>query len=139
MIVVDTNVLSELMRPQPAPAVVSWLRRNARLIAIPVVAVGELRYGVARLPEGKRKASLGRALDELVDRFANGLLSYDILAANECGTILARAESAGKPMSLADAQIAATARVARARLATRNGADFATTRLTIVDPWRDVH
>lgn len=126
------------MRPKPAEAVVSWLRVNARSIAIPTVAIGELRYGVARLPEGKRKQSLAHALDVLVDRFAASLLSYDVLAANACGEILATAEAAGRPMSLADAQIAATARVARAKLATRNVDDFTTTHLKIVNPWESV-
>ena len=137
MIVVDTNVLSELMRPTPAPRVIAWLRRNARLIAIPTVALGELRYGVARLPDGKRKRSLHEALDALVDRFAASLLAYDVLAANACGVVLARAEAAGRPMSLADAQIAAIAVVARAELATRNVADFSTTGLALIDPWQD--
>ncbi len=123
------------MRAIPSPAVLDWLRRNARLIAVPVVALGELRYGVARLPDGKRKQSLTLALDALVERFAGSLLSYDVLAANACGDILAAAESAGRPMALADAQIAAIAQVAHARLATRNGSDFASTRLVLINPW----
>ncbi|MBY0563055.1 MAG: PIN domain-containing protein [Hyphomonadaceae bacterium] len=135
MIVVDTNVLSELMRPAPAPAVVDWLRRNAKLLLLPTVAIGELRYGVARLAAGKRKLSLTQALDALVDRFADAILAYDLQAADCCGDILAEAESAGRPMALADAQIAAIARVARAELATRNASDFATTRLVLIDPW----
>lgn len=137
MIVVDTNVLSELMRPAPAPRVVDWLRAHAPLLALPSVAIGELRYGVARLADGRRKTSLSTALDALVDRFAGALISYDVLAANACGDILAAAEASGRPMSLADAQIAACARVARARLATRNVADFATTGLALVNPWSD--
>lgn len=135
MIVVDTNVVSELMRPRPDEHVISWLRKNAALLSIPSVAIGELRYGVARLPDGRRKASLSAALDALVERFAATIVSYDVLAANACGDILAAAEAAGKPMSLADAQIAACARVARAELATRNVADFATTGLTLINPW----
>lgn len=135
MIVTDTNVLSELMRPRPSPRVVAWMRAHAPLLALPSVAIGELRYGVARLPIGRRKASLNTALDALVDRFAAALISYDVLAANACGEILAAAEAAGRPMSLADGQIAACARVARADLATRNVADFATTGLTLIDPW----
>lgn len=135
MIVVDTNVLSELMRAIPSPAVLDWLRRNARLIAVPVVALGELRYGVARLPDGKRRQSLTLALDALVERFAGSLLNYDVLAANACGDILAAAESAGRPMALADAQIAAIALVAHAPLATRNGSDFSSTRLVLINPW----
>src|SRR5262245_49098198 len=125
------------MRAAPAPRVVAWLRRNARLVAIPTVALGELRYGVARLPDGKRKRSVREAPDALVDRFAASLLAYDVLAANACGVVLARAEAAGRPMSLADAQIAAIAVVARAELATRNVADFSTTGLALIDPWQD--
>lgn len=135
MIVVDTTVLSELMRPSPDALVVAWLRKNAALLSIPTVALGELRYSVARLPDGRRKASLETALDTLVTRFAGTLISYDVLAANACGDILAAAEEAGRPMSLADAQIAACARVARADLATRNAADFTTTGLSLINPW----
>lgn len=137
MIVVDTNVLSELMRPQPEPRVVAWLQQHARTIALPTVAIGELRYGVARLPSGRRKTSLEEALDALVDRFSGAIVSYDTLAANACGEILAGAEAAGRPMSLADAQIAGCSRVARARLATRNVGDFATTGLALINPWTD--
>lgn len=136
MIAVDINVLSELTRPQPSTAVVEWLRRNARLIAIPTVVIGELRYGVQRLPEGKRKRSLSQALDALIDRFAATLLPYDLTAANACGDILAAAEALGRPMNLADAQIAGTARAARAALATRNIGDFAAAKLTLIDPWQ---
>ena len=138
MIVIDANVISELMRAAPDAAVVAWLRKNAALIAIPSVAIGELRYGVTRLPEGRRRQSLQSALDALVDRFASALLSYDILAANACAAILADAERAGGPMSLADAQIAAIARVAQASLATRNTNDFATTKLRLINPWTAV-
>lgn len=111
------------------------MRRNAKLLAIPTVVIGELRYGVARLPNGKRKRSLSRALDELVERFATTVLPYDLMAANACGDILAAAEAKGKPMSLADAQIAAIARVSRATLATRNTADFAVAGIALVNPW----
>lgn len=135
MIVVDTNVLSELMRPAPSPRVVEWLRRNAALIAIPAIALGELRYGVARLPDGKRKRSLSQALDAFVERFAANVLNYDVQAANACGDILAAAESAGRPMALADAQIAAIAKVAHAQLATRNVSDFSSARLALINPW----
>lgn len=135
MIVLDTNVLSELMRATPEPRVVDWLRKHTHEIAIPAVALGELRYGVARLPDGRRKASLSAALDALVDRFAANLLSYDVLAANACGDILAVAEQAGRSMSLADAQIAGTARTTKARLATRNTDDFSTAGLTLINPW----
>jgi predicted nucleic acid-binding protein len=137
LIVLDTNVLSELMRPQPSQTVMDWLRRNAKILAIPSVAIGELRFGVARLADGRRKASLSRALDALIQRYASVLLPYDVLSAMACGDILAGADAAGRPMSLADAQIAGIARVAQASLATRNGSDFATTRLKIVNPWSE--
>lgn len=137
MIVLDTNVLSELMRAEPSDAVVSWLRRHSKVIALPSVALGELRYGIARLPAGKRRTSLNDALDALVDRFAAAILNYDVLAANACGEILAAAEAAGRPMSLADAQIAGITRVAQASLATRNVNDFAVTRLPLINPWED--
>jgi toxin FitB len=137
LIVLDTNVLSELMRGEPNEAVVDWLRKNAKVIALPSVALGELRYGIARLPDGKRKSSLNDAFDTLVDRFAASILNYDVLAANACGEILAWAEATGRPMSLADAQIAGIARVAQASLATRNVTDFAVTKLPLINPWEE--
>ncbi len=136
MILLDTNVLSELMRGSEATgSVVAWVRRNDRLLCIPSVAVGEIAYGVARLADGRRKQSLERALDVMLERFRSRTFSYDVLAAIECGSVLAAAEAQGRPMSLADAQIAATARLARAALATRNVNDFSTTGLRLVDPW----
>jgi predicted nucleic acid-binding protein len=123
------------MRPSPDVNVVSWLAANAKTIAIPAVAIGELRYGVDRLPDGKRKQSLDAALSELVLRHAGSLLAYDVQAANACGAFLASAEAAGRPMSLADAQIAGIAKVAQARLATRNISDFEVTRLGLINPW----
>ena len=125
------------MRGEPNETVVDWLRKNAKVIALPSVALGELRYGIARLPDGKRKSSLNDALDALVDRFAASILNYDVLAANACGEILALAEAAGRPMSLADAQIAGIARVAQASLATRNVTDFAVTKLPLINPWEE--
>jgi len=136
VIVVDTNVLSELMRAAPEVRVVNWVRAHAQELAIPTIVIGELQYGVARLPTGRRRTSLEAALDSLIDQFATTLLAYNLEAARACGDLLAQAEAAGRPMSLADAQIAAIARVARARLATRNVGDFAHTGLTLIDPWR---
>jgi predicted nucleic acid-binding protein len=135
VIVLDTNVLSELMRSSPDANVVAWLSTHAKVIAIPAIAIGELRYGVARLRDGRRKHSLDAALNELVTRYAGSLLAYDVQAANACGAFLASAEAAGRPMSLADAQIAGIAKVAQARLATRNISDFEVTRLGLINPW----
>lgn len=123
------------MRAQPDARVVAWLRKHVALLALPSVAIGELCYGVARLAPGRRRASLEKALAALIDRFAGSLISYDVLAAKACGDILAAAEAAGRPMSLADAQIAACAQVARASLATRNVEDFRTTGLALINPW----
>jgi predicted nucleic acid-binding protein len=134
LIVVDTNVLSELMRPAPDERVVAWLRRHAHQLAVPTIVIGELQYGVARLAPGRRKVSLQSAIDGLVSQFASQVLSYDLQAAQVCAEMLAVSEALGRTMSLADAQIAAIAHVARARLATRNENDFADTGL--INPWR---
>ncbi len=138
MIVADTNVLSEVMRPRPDPAVVSWLQTHTAALLIPSIAIGELRYGAARLAPGARRVSFFHAIDALVTRFSGRVLSYDIAAANACGLILANAESAGRRMSLPDAQIAAIAVASRASLATRNVADFGTTGLKLINPWTDL-
>jgi predicted nucleic acid-binding protein len=114
LIVVDTNVLSELMRPAPDERVVAWLRRHAHQLAVPTIVIGELQYGVARLAPGRRKVSLQSAIDGLVSQFASQVLSYDLQAAQVCAEMLAVSEAPGRTMSLADAQIAAIAGVARA-------------------------
>lgn len=137
MIVLDTNVLFELMRRRPAARVVRWVdEQDARALAITAVTVAELRYGVARLPNGARRAKLAAAVDGLVrEEFAGRVLPFDVAAASHYAELAAERDRNGRPVSVSEGQIAAICRSHGARLATRNGRDFEATGVTVLDPW----
>ncbi len=137
MILLDTNILSELMRPAPSPAVMSWLAAQpAASLFISAVTEAELRYGVLLLPEGRRRADLIAALEAmLTEDFAGRILPFDSAAALAFAAIAASRWQAGKPVSQFDAQIAAIAQSRGAELATRNVADFAECGVEIINPW----
>jgi predicted nucleic acid-binding protein len=132
MIVLDTNVLSELMRAEAEPAVIDWLDRQAPdSLTITAVTVAELLYGIARLPDGRRKSGLREAaLQTLDEEFADRVLPFDENAAVHYAALVSQRERAGRPMSMADAQIAAA-------LATRNGKDFEGVGVVLANPWGD--
>lgn len=140
MIVLDTNVLSELMRRRPAARVVSWVdEQDASALAITAVTVAELLYGIARLAEGARKTELAAAVDALVhEDFAGRVLPFDAAAAVHYADLVAERERQGRPVSTADGQIAAICRCHGAHLATRNVRDFDATGITVHDPWAAV-
>ena len=136
MIVVDTNVTSELMRPAPSPAVVGWVReRDAGELFTTAITLAEIGYGIERLPPGRRKASLKAAADELFAAFSSQVLPFDALAASEYPSIVHRCENAGAPIDGFDAQIASICRTHGASLATRNVKDFQHTGIDVIDPW----
>ena len=135
MILLDTNVLSELTKPTPNEEVVAWLAQTEPALAIPTIAIAEMAYGVEKLTEGSRRDCLRTALQRLAESFDDRLLSFDLIAAWAYGDILAVARKAGRPMSVPDAAIAAIARVHGCALATRNIKDFQTTDLELVNPW----
>ena len=136
MIVLDTNVLSELMRSQPAAAVFAWVAAQPRA-ALHTTGVNkaEILYGIAALPEGRRRAALAAAAEAMfTDDFVGRVLPFDEAAAVHYAEIAGRRRE-GRPIEAFDAQIAATARVAGAELATRNVGDFAGCGLALVNPW----
>lgn len=137
MIVLDTNVLSELIRQRPAERVVKWVDdQDAKTLAISAITVAELLYGVARVPDGARKAKLLSAVHALVrDDFSDRVLPFDASAAERYADIAAGRERGGRPISAADAQIAAICRSREATLATRNTRDFESTGIDVLDPW----
>lgn len=137
MIVLDTNVLSELMRRRPDPAVVAWVDgQDAGRLAITAITAAELRYGVARLSSGVRKARLESAVRALLNvDFSGRVLRFDGAAADLYGDLVAECDRAGRPIGAADAQIAAICRCQVARLATRNVRDFEATGVDVLDPW----
>jgi hypothetical protein len=136
MILLDTNVISELVKPQPNPRVVSWTRRSAAALAVPTIAVAEMAFGIEKLVEGRRRDELLDALRRLVTEFAERLFDFNVNAAWAYGRILARARHAGRPMALPDALIAAIAQANGCALATRNVKDFTSTGLELVNPWQ---
>ena len=135
MILLDTNVLSELARPQPEPKVVDWLEANEPTLAVPSIALAELRYGIERLPKGRRQSSLVEFWTELRRRFAGRVYAFDERAAEVYGEIAAAAERLGRPLSVPDGQIAAIARTNRMRIATRDEDDFRATGVPLINPW----
>jgi toxin FitB len=137
VIVLDTNVLSELIRPTPAPQVVRWVdsQRGADLV-ITAITAAELRTGVAILPRGRRKITIGRQIERLInDVFGGYVLPFDAESSGHYAGIVATGRRLGQPMSALDAQIAAICRQQEATLATRNVTDFTTAKLAVVNPW----
>lgn len=138
MIVLDTNVISEVFKPRPAPSVLAWLQQqDDDLIFATAITRGELLYGLHIMADGKRREMLLSGLQRILAvRFAGRVLPYDEAAADAYALILAQRRSMGRPTSVADAMIAAIARSRGARLATRNVRDFEGCGVTLVDPWQ---
>ncbi len=137
MIILDTNIISELMRAEPAPAVFAWASVQPRaMLYTTSVSKAEILYGIAVLPEGWRRLALAAAAEAMfADDFAGRVLPFDEAAAVRYAEIVAGRRREGRPIEAFDAQIAATALVAGAALATRNIGDFAGCGLTVIDPW----
>lgn len=137
MILLDTNILSELMRPAPAQAVDQWLAAQPDAgVFISAVTEAELRYGAALLPAGKKCTQLLAEIEGMLEEdFSGRVLPFDSLAAKTFATIASERRRSGKPISQADAQIAATARSRGASLATRNVQDFEGCGIEVVNPW----
>lgn len=136
MIILDTNVVSELMRPEPAPQVADWVRRrDRRELRMTSITLAEIRYGIARLPDGRRKQALLDTADDVFRTFSDQVLPVDEAAAEHYATIASTRERAGKPIPGFDALIAAVCRSRGATLATRNLPDFGGTGIEVIDPW----
>jgi toxin FitB len=138
LILVDTNVISQLTRSHPDKAAFDWIEERERDILVSTVTFGEMSFGIARLPDGRRKDGLRRALSIAVDRFSNRTVPYGVYEAEAYGAIMAHAERLARPMSIPDGMIAASAQVLRLPLATRNTKDFETTGLQLINPWLQV-
>jgi predicted nucleic acid-binding protein len=138
MIVLDTNVVAELMRAAPAPAVLAWLQQSSGTgLYTTSVTVAEIRYGVARLPDGRRKHDLQQAANEIFAAFPRQVLPFDLAAATAYADLVAGRERDGNPISGFDGQIAAICRSQAATLATRNTDDFVDTGISLIDPWQE--
>lgn len=137
MIVLDTNVISELMRPEPHPAVRAWVSAQPRnTLYTTGINQAEILYGIAALPAGRRRTALASAAEAMfTDDFADRVLSFSGEAAVHYASIMASRRGAGSPMEAFDALIAATALVAGADVATRDIGGFEGCGLTLIDPW----
>ena len=138
MIILDTNVLSALMRQSPELPVVEWLdQQQADSVWITSVTLFEARFGLAVLPKGKRRQSLESAFTRLLaEDLEDRVLAFDVSAATEAAILAADRQKAGRPVDFRDTQIAGIALSRRATLATRNTRHFQDLRVPVVDPWR---
>jgi predicted nucleic acid-binding protein len=138
MIVLDTNVLSEVLRPVPEPSVLRWLASQSRgSLFTTTITRGEVLYGIRLLTDGKRRRGLWDAAQKIFSEdFADQVLSFDSDAADMYAEIAASRRTAGKPISQFDAMIVAMARSRGATLATRNVKDFEDCGVDVIDPWK---
>lgn len=139
MIVLDTSVVFELIRPAPAPQVIQWVdAHDTSDLTISSVTAAELRAGAAVLPAGRRRARITRQINELIEEtFAGYVLAFDVACSRHYAAVVAKRRKLGKPITSLDAQIAAICREYGAPLATRHGNDFAGVGVKIIDPWTE--
>jgi predicted nucleic acid-binding protein len=140
MILLDTNVISEVLKLTPAPQVIDWLDANFANTAVSSITIFELGAGLALLSDGRRKDSLQNAIARTIRRFGTRVYAFDAPAAQSAALLLAQARAQGHalhqiPGKLADLQIAGIAVAYGLDLATRNVGDFGGLGLTLVNPW----
>lgn len=137
MIILDTNVISELLRPAPEPRVEQWLSAQDGLnVYLTSISEAELRYGLAIMGKGKRRAALVDAVDRILcEDLAGRILPFDSAAAQSYATIATARRAAGRPIAQADCQIAAIAHTRGATVATRNTPDLEGCEIHLIKPW----
>ncbi|MFY9728310.1 MAG: type II toxin-antitoxin system VapC family toxin [Bryobacteraceae bacterium] len=139
MIILDTNVLSEALKPVPSAVVLRWLAAQAASVVFTTtITMAEVLYGVEALPPGKRRTRLLAAVEKMfAEEFEGRILPFDEDATRAFAGIVASRDRAGHPISQFDAMIAAIARSHRAAVATRNTADFDHCGIQVIDPWTE--
>jgi toxin FitB len=137
MIILDTNVVSEPLKPVPAQAVLDWLDRQApETLYLTAVSLAELLAGVEALPQGRRRLELEQALmRQITPLFEGRILSFDAKAADSFGRVRTGAQSVGNTIGFADGAIAAIAAAQGFALATRNVRDFRGAGVELINPW----
>lgn len=135
--ILDTNVVAELMRPRPDPAVLAWVNgRASSTLYLTATTIAEILTGIAILPEGQKRRQLEQAFESRVEAgFPERVLGFDREAAHHFSAIFARRRAMGGPLSMADGQIAAIASSRRLAVATRNVRDFESCDLDLANPW----
>ena len=139
MIILDTNVVSELMRPKPHEGVTNWIRIHSdQNLTLSVIAIAEIHQGITRLPKEKKRDTLWKNFNAFTSHaFKGRILSFDELAARHYGEVSALREKAGKSADPVDMMIAAIAKANKAIIATRNIKDFEECEITLVNPWEN--
>lgn len=137
MILLDTNVISEAMKPEPNTLVLQWLNAQiAETLYLSSVTIAELSFGIAVLPAGKRKDRLFQALEGVMDLFASRVVSFDVKAAHEYGQLAMKARQQGLGFPTQDGYIAAIAQAHHFMVATRDTTAFKAANLTVINPWK---
>lgn len=136
MILLDTNVVSEAMKPSPNSQVLGWLNAQAaETLFVSSITFAELLFGVAAMPQGQRKLRLEETVDGLADMYKGRILGFDLDTAKTCAQLAALAKSKGQGFPTADGYIAAIAASKRMIVATRDTAPFAAVGLEVINPW----
>ncbi|MCK0744879.1 type II toxin-antitoxin system VapC family toxin [Chromohalobacter nigrandesensis] len=136
MIVLDTNVVSEAMKPEPDPVVRAWLNeQSAETLYLSSVTLAELLFGIAALPDGRRKNRLNEALNGLMELFKGRFLSFDTDAARQYAKLAVAARAAGQGFPLPDGYIAAIAMSQDCQVASRDTAPFKAANVDVINPW----
>ena len=139
MIILDTNVISEIMKPHPDPTLLAWLEaQDPSQLATTTVCVAEITYGLARLEPGQRRSRLEPRFGQLLaEGLAGRIFGFDLSAAADYGPFVANRQRVGRPIEGFDGLICAIALANNAQIATRNSTDFAHSGVTIFNPWTD--
>lgn len=139
MIILDTNVISESLRPAPEPRVTKWLDTQLiETLYLSTITIAELRFGIAALPDGKRKNTLHNSLEnQILPLFSERILPFDITSSQHYGKLMATARSAGLAIATADGYIAAIALTNKMMVATRDVSPFEAAGVGVVNPWED--
>lgn len=137
MILIDTNVISELWKIEPDPGVLTWIdAQTVETLYLSAITVAELRFGLASLPEGRRRSIYQERLkQEVLPAFRDRVLPFDLDASQAYAALMARAKAQGKAIGKADGYIAATAAARSLMVATRDLAPFRAAGLTVINPW----
>jgi predicted nucleic acid-binding protein len=136
MIILDTNVLSALMRQTPDPSAIAWLDQQPRLsIWTTSVTVLEIRFGLQIMASGKRRSAVIQAFESVLDKIGQRVVPFDVAAAEQAGDLIASRQRQGRPRDLRDTMIAGIAIARHAALATRNTTHFDDISVPLINPW----
>jgi predicted nucleic acid-binding protein len=137
VILLDTNVLSEVSRKQPNLKVLGWLENHEVQLYLPAIVVGEMSYGIERVRPSERSAALAMAFTAILEKFSTRFIGFDSMDALLYGKLMGSSETKGRKMSVIDGMLAALALRHDAQLATRNTADFEHLDVKLINPWTD--